>query len=397
MAAVAGIIAEYNPFHLGHAWQISALRHRLGEDCSVVAVMSGNFVQRGECAVAGKHARAEAAVRCGVDLVLELPTAYAAATAEIFARGGVGLLAASGVVTHLCFGSEEGELAPIADTAACLEGESYTALLRENLARGMSFAAARQQAAEALVGPAARCLAQPNANLGVEYLRALKCLGGGMIPLTVRRIGSGHDSAEAGEYPSASLIRECMRSGRSWADMVPPESGRILCRELAAGRAPASLALAERAVLSVLRRMAEEELRPYDGGSEGLYRRFYGALHRGATLEEVLALAKTKRYSHARLRRLALAAWLGLSPEPAELCCLRVLAANARGCALLREMKGRALLPVVTKPADGKRLGPDVRQLLEEEARCTDQFALCCPALSAWTPGCEFTTNPVIL
>ena len=397
MAAVAGIIAEYNPFHLGHARQLSALRHILGEDCGVVAAMSGNFVQRGECAVAEKHARAEAAVRCGVDLVLELPTAYAAATAEVFARGGVGLLAASGIVTHLCFGSEEGELAPLLELARCLEREDFAALLRENLAEGMGFAAARQRAAEAIAGGAAGCLAQPNANLGVEYLRALDRLGGGMMPLTIRRTGAGHDSTEEGECPSASLIRGRLRRGEPWTAMVPPASAGVLCRELSAGRAPASLALAERAILSALRRMDEAELRPYDGGGEGLYRRFYRAVHRGAALEEVLALAKTRRYSHARLRRLALAAWLGLPAEPEPLCCLRVLAANSRGRALLREMKETAALPVVTRPAGGKRSSPEIRRLLEAEERYTDLFALCCPVLSALTPGSEMTTNPVIL
>ena len=114
----AGIVAEYNPFHLGHQYQIAAMRRTLGEDCAVVAVMSGNFVQRGDFALLPKHLRAEMALRCGVDLVLELPTVYAMATAETFARGGTAILHAAGVVTHLCFGSECGDLAQLQAAAA---------------------------------------------------------------------------------------------------------------------------------------------------------------------------------------------------------------------------------------------------------------------------------------
>ena len=116
--AVAGIIAEYHPFHRGHAWQIVQTRARLGEDTAVVAVMSGNFVQRGDFAVFSKHARAEMALGGGVDLVLELPVQWSSATAERFAQGGVSILAATGVVTHLAFGCECGALAPLAETVS---------------------------------------------------------------------------------------------------------------------------------------------------------------------------------------------------------------------------------------------------------------------------------------
>ena len=393
---VIGIIAEYNPFHLGHAYQIKEARRLVGADSPVVAVMSGNFVQRGEAALLHKHARAEAAVRCGADLVLELPTAWAAATAEVFARGGVALLAAAGVVTHLCFGSECADLVALEQTAACLDGGAYRRALGRRLERGGTFAAARQAAAEEAAGPSARCLARPNDALAVEYLRALRALGAPMTPLAVRRVGAAHDSDEAGEgFASASAIRRRILAGEPWERLVPPGSAAVLKREMGAGRAPVSMAACERMLLSRLRAMEEEAFHPYDGGNAGLYHRFYRAVRRAAGLEELLDLAKTRRYTHARLRRLALSAWLGVE-QPAGLPpYLRVLSANSRGCGLLKEMKTRSALPVLTKPGDVRALGEAARRRMEEESRCTDLYTLAWPAPGR--AGREYAAGPVIL
>ena len=196
--ATAGIVAEYNPFHRGHAWHIARTRRTLGADTAVVCVMSGHWVQRGECALTDKWSRAALALSGGADLVLELPTPWAMASAEAFARGAVGLLAATGVVDVLSFGSETGELAPLRAAAAALDGPDYPERLRAGLTRGLSFPAARQAA----VG--ADCLASPNDNLGVEYLRALPP---GMEALTIPRRGAAHDGPAAGGFASAlSLI-----------------------------------------------------------------------------------------------------------------------------------------------------------------------------------------------
>jgi len=395
MGAVAGVIAEYNPFHLGHAYQLAAIRQRLGEDTAIVAVMSGNFVQRGECAIMEKHARAEAAIHGGADLVLELPTVYAAATAERFARGGVAILAATGVVSHLCFGSECGDIAALQSAADCLDSAAYHESLRAFLARGMSFAAARQAAVEDLAGAAGGCLSGANNNLGVEYLRAMGQLGSEMTPMTIRRVGAGHDSESTGDYPSASAVRKAILAGEAWQHMVPAGTAAVLERELAARRAPAAMANAERSVLYRLRSMTEEAFRPYDGGEEGLYHRFYKAVRQGTGLEEILALAKTKRYTHARLRRMALGAWLALEEGPERPPYLRVLAANKRGCVLLKEMKTASALPVVTRSADARRLGEEAEQFFAAEARNTDLYALCCPLVGR-SDG-DYTTDPVIL
>lgn len=391
---IAGIISEYNPFHRGHLYQLQALRQQLGEDCGIVAAMSGNFVQRGEVSILEKHARAEAAVRCGVDLVVELPTVYAAATAEVFAQGGVSLLAGCGVVTHLCFSSEVGDLAPLLSAADCLDSDGYAAALNRYLGQGMSFAAARQAAARELLGEKAECLQYPNNNLGVEYLRAIRRLGVSLEPVTVQRIGAGHDSEDTAGFASASAIRGRILRGEPWESLVPPAVAEILHREMEAGRAPVSMAGCQRMVLGKLRTMDEAAFLPYDGGKEGLYHRFYHAVRTAATLEELLDLAKTKRYSHARLRRMALGAWLELPPPLPIPPYIRVLAANPRGCALLREMKGRATLPVVTKPASVLRLEPGVADFFATESRCTDQYTLAWP--QPGRPGLEYTQGPVM-
>jgi predicted nucleotidyltransferase len=179
---------------------------------------------------------------------------------------------------------------------------------------------------------------------------------------------------------------------------VPETTAAVLDRELRIGRAPASMKNCERAVLARLRRMEEPDFARYDGGSEGLYHRFYRAARQGRTVEEILSLAKTKRYPLARLRRLLLHSYLDLTPaSPGDTPpYLRLLAANARGRALLRQMGKKAGKPVLTKPADVCRLGPEAQALFQREARWTDLYTLGYPDLSQAVPGSEYTRGPVI-
>ena len=380
-----GIVAEYDPFHLGHAWHMAETRRLLGGG-AVVCVMSGHWVQRGGCAVTDKWTRAAAALMGGADLVLELPTPWAMASAEAFARGAVSLLHAAGVVDVLSFGSESGELAPLEEAAAALDGPDYPDRLRAALSRGLSFPAARQEAAGG-----APCLSAPNNNLGVEYLRALRALGSSIRPLTVPRRGAAHDGPAAEGFASASAIRALLRAGnRAGAEpyLAGPWTGEI-----------ADLRYVERAVLSRLRVMEEADWAalPDGGAAEGLPARLAEAARQAGGLEEFYALAKTRRYPHARLRRLALAAFLGLraADRPAAPPYLRVLGLSEMGRELLRRMKGACPLPVITKPAQAKDLDGPARALFEAEARYTDLYGLCFP-----TPrpcGAEWTHSPAIL
>lgn len=396
---VAGVICEYNPFHRGHEWMLRELRAQ-GMD-AIVCAMSGNTVQRGEVGVADKFARAEMAVRCGADLVLELPSPWASATAETFARGGVSLLQQTGVVTHLAFGSECGDAAALQKLAAVLDSEEYHAAVRRHLSGGESFAVCRQKAAAVLVGEeTAALLASPNNNLAVEYCRALNALESTMEPITVRRIGAGHDGGVEGGIASASYLRELLFMGREEEalHLMSAAAAAVLRRELSAGRAPASLSACERAVLGKLRAMAEEDFRQYDGGGEGLYHRFYQAVRSCAGIEELVDSAKTKRYSHARLRRMLLSAWLDIPQVQKEsrIPYLRVLAANERGRALLRQMRDGGA-PVLTKPADVGALGQEAETLFADESRRADLCALACPDLGQSACGQDWRKSPVMV
>ena len=396
--AVVGIIAEYHPFHRGHAWQIAQVRSALGEDTAVIAVMSGNFVQRGDFAVFSKHARAEMALRGGADLVLELPVQWSSSTAERFAQGGVSLLAATGIATHLAFGCESGVLAPLEKTVSALDDERYPKILRGFLARGMTFAMARQAAAGEIAGESAQCLSLPNNALAVEYLRALKDCGENIQPLALPRIGAAHDSAELGAYPSASAIRRVLLDDGDWESLVSPETAAIMRREMEAGRAPVTLKNCERAVLAHLRRMCEEDFLPYDGGGEGLHRRFYAAARSARSIEELLETAKTKRYPMARLRRMLLHSYLGITPaaQGETPPYLRVLGANHRGRTLLKQMKKSASLPIITKPAQARELDERTRECFLRESACTDLYALAMPDLNSAAADREFSGSAVM-
>ncbi len=390
---VAGIICEFNPLHSGHAYLMGQLRQR-GAD-AVVCAMSGNFVQRGEPALVNKLARAEMAVDCGADLVLELPTPWAMATAETFAKGGVQLLAMAGC-THIGFGSECGDAALLESVAGTLLSPGLQADIRSELAAGVTYAAARQKAVEARLGDAASVLRQPNDTLAVEYLKACRRLEVDITPIVARRVGAGHDGAPLEGYASATYIRQLVRQGKgeSAFSFMPEAAAAVLARELAAGRVTDSRHV-ERAVLARLRQMSEEEFAAYDGGGEGLYHRVYDAVRRCATVEELLAAVKTKRYPAARLRRLVLAAWLGLPKAPETVPYARVLAANETGRALLRQMR-RAGRPVLTKAADVAALGPAAEALFRQEAAYTDLYTLAYDDLTQSRPGSDWRLTPVM-
>ena len=398
----AGIIIEYNPLHSGHLYQLEETRRLLGRDTAIVGVMSGDFVQRGDFAIVRRRARAKAAVESGVDLVLELPLPWAVGSAERFADGGVAVLAAAGVVDRLVFGSECGDTAALERIARVLLSEEFPRVLKTELAEGVSFAAARQRAVERLAtAEDAALLAQPNNILGVEYCKSLLRRESSIRPLTIQRKGTGYHGIELEEnLPSATMLRELLRSGErdKALSLMAPAMQSAYEEEAGLGRAPVLQETCERAILARLRAMSEEDFAALDEGREGLYHRLYEASRTAASLEEILNAAKTKRYARARLRRMVLWAWLGMSPGnfPEEIPYLRVLAANQTGRELLGRMRKTASLPVVTKPQHVRRLSPEARALFELEARAADLYALAYPQLSAAVGGKLWREGPVI-
>ena len=400
--STVGVIAEYDPFHTGHAWHLAETRRLLGADTAVVCVMSGNWTQRGTCALTDKWTRASLALSGGADLVLELPTVWAVSSAESFARGAAGLLEAASVVDVLSFGSECGDADKLRRLAACLDSPACQAELSRFPDRGMPFAACRQAVVRGILGDEdAALLDGANNNLGVEYLKAAGRLNWDCRIVTVPRRGAGHDSAEEGEYLSGSALRQRMLA-REWDAVgaaVPREAAELYRPAFDMGRAPVTMAGAERLILARLRTMTEEEFAALPDCGEGLHRRLYKAAQNARSVEELLSLVKTKRYAHARLRRIVMCAWLGIdAAASAELPeYLHVLGCNERGRAVLARLRDAAALPVLIKPADVRELSPAAQTQFEREVRTTELYSLAYPALDQAVPGTEWRTGPVVL
>ena len=382
-----GVVCEFDPLHRGH----ERLLRRAGESGRVlVCAMSGNFTQRGGAACVEKFARAEMAVRCGADLVVELPTPWAMATAEKFADGGVSLLARCGVKT-LYFGSECGNTDALWATAEALLRADVHRAIRLEMDGGLPYAAARQAVLERETGLGA-LLAQPNNTLAVEYLKAIRRRGLAADAATVRREDGGHHGSA-----SASHIRALLAAGqeaKAFA-LMPPQAADILGREMKKGLAPADPARLERAMLARLRLMNEHDFASYDSGGEGLYRRVYRAVQEGGSLGDILTRATTKRYPTARVRRMLWAVFLGLEAPGEDIPYVRILAATEAGRKLLRQMQD-AGVPVLTKAADVGRLGPSAEALFIREARRTDVYALACPG-SPLPCGSDWRRTPTMI
>ena len=320
-----GIICEYNPLHKGHVKQFEQIRKLVGDDTVIVCLMSGNFVQRGAPSIIDKSLRAQAAVECGADLVLELPVTYALSSAEGFAAGGVRILGS--FCDYLCFGAEKADKDALMHAAAALLSEQFPSLLRIHLDQGKSFPAARQAALEEM-GIDSTLLTSPNNILAVEYCKAILSQSCAMKALPIYRGGSYHDELPDKENPSATSIRKLMLSTRDFKSLVPDRAWDIFAD------APLhTLDAGERAVLGKLRTMSDAEFEMLPYGSEGLWRKLMHACRSEATLDGIIAATKSKRYTRTRIDRMIMCAFLGislqdmLSPVPYT----RVLAFNDRG------------------------------------------------------------------
>ena len=328
-----GIISEYNPFHLGHKKQIDQIRRICGEDTAIVCLMSGNFVQRGTPAILDKTHRAKAAVCCGADLVLELPVQCALSSAEGFAAGGVRILGQ--FCDYLCFGAETADKDLILNTARALLSEEIKPLLKAQLELGLSFPAARQEALNQM-GLDSNILETPNNILAVEYCKAILAQNSSMEPLPIYRGGSYHDQLPDEENPSATALRRLLPVGDSWKPYVPDDAQPIFAN------APLhTIEAGERAILARLRTMTDAEFEALPYGSEGLWRKFMHASREQATLEEIIAATKSKRYTRTRIDRMVMCAFLGLTLENlmAPVPYTRVLAFNGRGRTILKEAR----------------------------------------------------------
>lgn len=381
MYKLAGIIAEYDPFHNGHAWQLQQAK-ALGAQRVAVA-MSCGLTQRGALPLLPESVRVQAALTCGADLVFALPAPYACSGAECFARAGVQLLAAAGC-DALVFGAETPDAALLMEAARVLSGAEYRTALKARLAaRARSFAAARQAAVEAVcpgTGLAA-LLDKPNNNLAVEYCKAILELGASLVPIPLPRQGAGHGQALAetgGQFASASALRTLWQSGGAdaAAPYVPAEVLPLYREAFAAGQYT-DLAAAQRCQLALLRSRCAgtAPFAQVRGISEGLEHRLEAAVRSSTTHAELLDSLTTVRYPRARMRRLAMDAALGYSADafPALPPYLHLLGAQKDALPLLKA----AALPVSHSLARLAEQNAPCRAVVDAQLRACDFGALC--------------------
>ena len=348
-----GIICECNPFHEGHKYLISRARAS-GAD-AIVCLMSGYFVQRGEAAVADPYVRAKALLSGGADLVLELPYPYASAGAEFFADAGVEVLSSLGVA-ELWFGSECGDLSRLSKAADAVLSEQFAACYESYTTDAMGTAQAYFAALQRVCGEGESFLS--NDILGISYLAALRKKRSAILPVTIQRHGSAYldQTVRAGEYPSATALRRLIAENGLEASLACflPETADALRAAAARGTLSADLSHAERAILARLRLCDTGELDEIAELEGGLGNRLIELSGSATSLAQLLSLAATKKYPTSRICRGILFAMTGVTKADLRMspAYVRVLAADAIGCAFLAKNRKNDSIPTVTRQTD---------------------------------------------
>lgn len=382
-----GIICEYNPFHNGHIYQIEETRKHGATH--IVAIMSGNYVQRGDVAMIDKFARAKAAVQGGVDLVVEMPVAYSLSSANFFARAGVMMLGALGCVDGISFGSECGDVDLLKNAAMASFNmstkENIEAKVKPLLEQGMSFPAAMQQAIALENGPMiAGVFDSPNNTLAVEYLKAMKLLNLDFEIFTIKRKGAAHDSSEASEgIASGSLIREMIEDGEDISAYVPKYMEDIV-KEYEEKQQLAYFDNLEREILFVLRSLVPPLIAECPDVDQGLANLIFRAGLDSNSIDDFLEKAGTKRYTTARLRRILLSLYAGI--KATDLMIMppygRILALNERGTEILKAAKEKAegnrlAIPFSTSMKEFVDLNrPPINRFVDISNRATNLYGL---------------------
>jgi len=412
--AVLGIIAEFNPFHNGHLHLLRESQKQHDFE-AIICVMSGNFLQRGEPALCSKWSRAEMAIQAGADLVMELPFCFAVRSAYYFARGALTLLYKTGVVTHLAFGSESGNLAQLQAVSSIIahESDEYQKQLKDYLSQGLSFPVARSRALQSNSGvmiPDIRdILMQPNNILALEYLRILEEEHIPIVPFTVLRKGQGYHSTELSPWASASAIRRALQvelQTEKVKDSMPSGSFNILRREITAGRSPVPYNALEQSILMKLRTASAENLQKIYEISEGLENRIRKAAVNSRNLDELCQQIKSKRYSMTRIKRMLLYTLLDVTYQDIHLfdnygpLYLHTLAFSTRGQKILQRMKNYSLITILNRGSQVKKAHTDKNQpvlsrMLDLDIRATDLYSLLYPNPEERSGGLDYIISPV--
>ncbi|MDR2610536.1 MAG: nucleotidyltransferase family protein, partial [Clostridiales Family XIII bacterium] len=323
MGGVLGIIAEYDPFHRGHLYHLREAK-RITEAALTVCVISGGFTQRGDLAYFDKYLRAEAAIRNGADLVIELPFVYACNNAEYFAKGAEDILDGLGCVDYLSFGSESGDLSALTEVARILaeDGPALNAHIRAGMEKGWSYPRARAYAAGAVAGAArgaagpdiSRILAEPNDILGAEYLRRLITVGSAIEPVAVKRFACAEDGIDAGAgVAGGTVLRSLLAAGEDISAYLPEATRDVISEYEARGVAPVKQEALLQLLLYRIATSGPEELAQVFSATEGLENRLIAAANRASSLQEAIRYTKTRRYTETRVKRLIAHTVVGLT------------------------------------------------------------------------------------
>lgn len=383
----AAIICEYNPFHNGHKYHIRQTREKFGAT-HVVCVMSGNFTQRGDVALADKYSRAKAAVMGGADLVIELPCAFALSSAEYFARGACHIINSLGCVDMLSFGSECGNADLLKEAAGAVHYAMETDEFIDFMKNGLSYPAALKKAVEMYYSSdVVDTLTEPNNTLAIEYIRALDMMGSNIETVTVARNGARHDSIDVSDnIISASMLREKIGRGddvSAYTDYTDYDNF-------------AHLENIETAILAKLRTMSKSDFEKLPNSTNGMENRIYKAARTAVGLPQLLLMIKSKNFTMARIRRLVLCAFLGITKNDLKNmpAYVRILAMNSKGKEIL-SAADNCNLPMDTSLAALSKTGDIAMKQARLEEHAGNMYAL---SLDKKQPcGLEFTSKPVIL
>ncbi|GFI61115.1 hypothetical protein IMSAG049_00268 [Clostridiales bacterium] len=397
------IIAEYNPFHNGHKFHLRSARKSAYSDF-IFAVMSSSFVQRGEAAVYDKWTRTRAALRGGVDMVIELPVIYSTASAENFARGAVKIISASGIADTIAFGAESDNLSALSDAAEILLNptDGFTGIMKSELSKGMSFPSARATAFSKETGNNPDILSTSNNILAIEYLKALKIFSSDIKPVIIKRTGADYNSDKInGSIASASAVRKVIYKGRTdlITQAVPPE-----CFDIYEKSIPIFMDSFSDAIAYLLRTMPADSLREISGITEGLENRILKTVGSSYKITDICAELKTKRYTLTRLMRIMCHILLRITKKDEEYFSpmvfepyIRVLGFRKSAESLVSKLCHSSSVPVIMNVnKDERNLSVVQKSLLDMEKKATDIYFMGLPTPSAKKRGLDYTM-PVII
>lgn len=387
---VLGIVAEYNPFHNGHLYHLLKSKDE-AKASSVIAIIGGNFTQRGEPSLVDKWTKAEMALANGADLVIELPTLYSVSSAENFADGAIKILNSLKIVDHISFGAETDDLSKLNILANTLykEPKEYKDLLSEALKSGTSFPKAREKALVNYLNDKnySMILSSPNNILGIEYLKALKKYCSRIKPICIKRKDAGHLTLEyKGEVASATAVRDFVRRNRmkEVKTYTTPATYTILEEEIKKGHFITDMSPFENIIIYNLRSMSLEQIANLPDVSEGLEHAIKKAANSCNTIDEFINIVSSKRYTQTRIRRILLYSLLKITKKDIELSkkitpYVRVLAFNETGKHLLSKIsKANPRLSIITSVKKFKdiNLNKSLQTMLNKDIYATNVYTL---------------------